>query len=113
MSSKVETENAKGPSEKDKEKDTLPRDELKNGPIADRGCTDILCCLIFMAFIVVLAGIMVYGFSNGNPYNLITTFDYDGMKCGIHSGYEEYKYVYFPKLDLNAAQKFAKSAENN
>lgn len=56
-----------------------------------------------MAFIVVFAGIIIYGFSNGNPYKLITTFDFDGMKCGIHKGYEEYKYVYFPKLELSAA----------
>lgn len=25
-------------------------DRLENGPIEDRGCTDILCCLMFIAF---------------------------------------------------------------
>lgn len=29
-------------------------DALKDGPIADRSCTDILCCLIFIAFNVAM-----------------------------------------------------------
>ena len=46
--------------------DTLPRDELKNGPVYNRGCTDILCCLIFLAFIVGMIGTSGYGFLYGD-----------------------------------------------
>jgi hypothetical protein len=67
----------KGPSDKDKEKDTLPRDELANGPINDRGCTDILCCLLFTVFLVVMVGIAGYGVTTGDPLLLITPFDPD------------------------------------
>lgn len=74
--SKVETEQA-GVSDKDKEKDTLPRDQLNQGPVMDRGCTDILCCLIFVAFLVVFVGVAGYGFTNGDPVRLLTTWDAD------------------------------------
>jgi hypothetical protein len=110
--SRIETEKAQGPSDKDKENDTLPRGDLKNGPVQDRGCTDILCCLVFMAFIVVFSGVIIYGFSNGDPYKLVTTFDYDSMKCGIDPGFENHTYVYFPKLDVTAAKKFAAEAQS-
>ena len=30
---------------------SVPTDEMANGPVADRSCTDLLCCLIFLAFL--------------------------------------------------------------
>ena len=61
-------DNAVAPDGADKphKNDTLPRDELKNGPVYNRGCTDILCCLIFLAFIVGMVGTSGYGFLYGD-----------------------------------------------
>ena len=45
-------------------KDKYEVDEaLTNGPLANRGCNDILCCLLFLANIVAFFGIGIYGFS--------------------------------------------------
>lgn len=112
--SKVETEkSANTLSDKDKEKDTLPRSELQNGPIQNRGCTDILCCLIFVAFIVVLVGVGSYGLSNGKPMNLLTTFDTDGKMCGKSEGYTDYPLLYIPSFDLNAANDLSKMTDKS
>lgn len=90
--------------DKNKDKDTLPRDQLNNGPVNDRGCTDILCCLIFVAFIVVFVGVAGYGWSNGQPHLLLTTWDADGNGCGYSEATIDYPFLYFPALDINAVK---------
>lgn len=39
---------------------------LVSGPVSDRSCTDVLCCLLFIAMQVVIGCIAVYAFKNGN-----------------------------------------------
>jgi len=51
---------------KEEKKDTLPRKELENGPIYKRGCTDLICCLIFLAFLVGMVGTSGYGYLHGD-----------------------------------------------
>ena len=53
---------------------------LENGPVMQRSCTDCWCCLVFVAFLVLLAMIVSYGFLNGEPELLLTPWDYDGKK---------------------------------
>lgn len=48
-----------------------------NGPVANRSCTDVICCLLFLAFCVGMAGTAAYGFINGDPILLLTGWDYD------------------------------------
>jgi len=46
------------------DKDKSEVDEaLANGPLSNRGCNDILCCLLFLVNIAVFFGIGIYGFS--------------------------------------------------
>lgn len=66
----------------------------------DRSCTDILCCLIFIVFVVVLVGVAGFAFTNGDPYRLVTTWDYDKNGCGYSPATIDYPYLYFPKIDL-------------
>ena len=83
----------------------MPRDKLQNGPISDRSCTDILCCLVFVAFLTGMVFVGGYGFLNGNPRLLLTTWDYDGNPCGMPSKDNNtlnYPYLYFPSVDYNA-----------
>lgn len=68
--------------------------ELRNGPLAERGCTDIICCILFVAFIVASTGICIYGFSKGDPNKLITPMDADNKACG-YGNYKDYNYIYF------------------
>lgn len=55
----------------------LPKDKLQNGPVMDRSCTDIICCFLFLAFIVGMGGSGAYGYINGDPYLLLVGWDYD------------------------------------
>jgi hypothetical protein len=79
----------------------------------DRSCTDILCCLIFTAFIVVMIGLSGYALNNGDPMKILTPFDSVGNKCGQDgqgveligdmtevntTSYAEYPYKYFTNL---------------
>lgn len=42
-------------------------ENMKNGPIENRSCTDCLCCLIFVVFFVAMGAASIYGYSKGNP----------------------------------------------
>ena len=46
--------------------------DIRNGLQKSRGCTDILCCAIYMAFIAFWVFISVTAFQNGNPYQVCT-----------------------------------------
>ena len=78
---------------------------MKNGPVMDRGCTDILCCLVFIAFLVGMVGVSGYGLTYGDPYLLLTTWDYDGNGCGYNKTTKDYPYLYYPTIDYNSALK--------
>ncbi|EDV27594.1 uncharacterized protein TRIADDRAFT_53446 [Trichoplax adhaerens] len=52
------------------------------GPIANRGCTDIICCLLFTAYVLGLFVLGVFAFINGNPSRLIYPTDSYGNLCG-------------------------------
>jgi hypothetical protein len=85
----------------------LPKDELNNGPVKDRGCTDVICCLLFVVFIVSMVGLSGWAMTKGNPMKLLTTFDQDSNACGIddpkYSAGKDYPFLYFPALQEAAA----------
>lgn len=76
-----------------------------------RSCTDCICCLIFLMFCVGMAGTAIYGFLNGDPYVLLTTWDYDcnlilfdeylENGCGFNTTTKDYPYLYFPGPDIS------------
>lgn len=72
---------------------------LQNGPTTNRGCTDILCCLIFTAFMALYIIIFFVGVTRGKPWLLVTPFDTDGNGCGYTAGFEAHKYIYFYRVD--------------
>ena len=39
--------------------------ELENGPLDNRSCTDVLCCLLFVAFLAAMLGCGIYGYFTG------------------------------------------------
>jgi hypothetical protein len=75
-------------------------DELQNGPVMNRSCTDPICCLIFVAFILGMTAAAAYGFSKGNPKLLMTPWDADGKGCGYSPETKDYPYLYFPAPNL-------------
>lgn len=82
-------------------------DELQNGPVMNRSCTDPICCLIFVAFILGMAAAAAYGFSKGNPNLLLTSWDADARGCGYTADTKDYPFLYFPapNLQINTSSK--------
>jgi len=70
-------------------------DELANGPLENRSCRDVLCCLLFIAFMGGMIAVAAYGISAGNPTLLARGYDATGKMCGVSAGYEDYPYLYF------------------
>ena len=69
---------------------------LKDGPDGvDRGCTDILCCIIFIAFLCGAGFVVSVGFANGNLNRLTAMYDSAGRGCGIDEGVKDYPLLYF------------------
>jgi hypothetical protein len=71
-------------------------DELANGPMAKRSCTDPICCLIFIAFIGGMIGIAAYALTKGNPTLIGRGYDFDGNMCGVDTKVKDYPYLYWP-----------------
>ena len=69
--------------------DSKKHNLAKEGPIKNRGCTDILCLLLFIAFLVGWGVVGYYGFKNGNPIKLIYPSDSSGRICGSSAGFED------------------------
>lgn len=55
----------------------IDHEKMANGPVSDRSCTDIFCCLIFLAFLAGMAATAAYGFAKGDPRLLLTAWDAD------------------------------------
>lgn len=47
-----------------------------------------------------MCGVSVYGFLNGNPVLLLTTWDADGNGCGYNKTTINYPYLYFVAPDV-------------
>jgi len=58
-------------------------DDVSRGPVANRGCTDILCLGLFLAHWVLFAYIAIDGFAIGNPYKVIRPVDTLARTCGM------------------------------
>lgn len=64
------------------------------GPIADRSCTDIPCCILFVAYIVGMVVVGIIAFKEGDPDRLLLPQDSQGNICGKDS-YVDKKYLLF------------------
>lgn len=80
---------------------------MANGPVPDRGCTDLLCCLIFMAFLVGMVGVSGYGYLKGDPYLLLTPWDADSNGCGYSNDTLDYPFLYFPSINASAVSEMS------
>ena len=72
-------------------------DELSNGPIQTRKCTDVLFCILFLVFVVGMIGASFYGWTKGDPRLLLLGWDSDQQGCGYSESTADYKYLYFPE----------------
>ena len=70
----------------------------------------MICCLIFLAFIVGMIGTSGYGYLHGDPELLLTGWDADRNGCGYSEVTKDYPYLYFPTIDFEAVKKAAEAA---
>lgn len=68
-----------------------------SGPIKNRSCTDVLCLLIFVIFLIGWAVVAGYAFYHGDPDTLIDPTDSQGDICG-RGKHENRKFLYFFNL---------------
>jgi len=73
--------------------------DIARGPTEkSRRCTDLLCCIVFLAFLGGMGTATVYGYINGNPGKLIAPIDGNEMICGYSPGYEDYPKLYIDDI---------------
>ncbi|XP_020916237.1 choline transporter-like protein 4 isoform X2 [Exaiptasia diaphana] len=63
------------------------------GPIEDRSCTDIICCLLFVGYIVGMVIVGIVAFVEGDLNRLLLPTDSQGKSCG--RDYPDKKYLVF------------------
>lgn len=69
------------------------------GPIKNRSCTDIICCLLFLIFFTGMIACTIIGYTRGDPYKLILPTDSKGQICGYTEAVKDKPYlVYFDIL---------------
>jgi hypothetical protein len=73
--------------------------ELRQGPLTNRRCTDLLCLIIFIAAIVAGGYVGYFSAKHGNPELLVAPLDADGDFCGKSVGYEKFPVLYYSKID--------------
>jgi choline transporter-like protein 2/4/5 len=47
----------------------------------DRSCTDVLCCLLFIVFLLGWVAVVVLGWMFGSPYSIVYAVDYEANIC--------------------------------
>jgi len=63
----------------------------------NRKCTDVLCLIIFAAFLVAMGYCTSYGFANGDLSRLTAPLDGNNNFCG-EGKMKNYKYLYITNL---------------
>ncbi|EGR28329.1 solute carrier family 44 protein member 2, putative [Ichthyophthirius multifiliis] len=83
-------------------------EQLKNGPINQRECRDLLFCLLFIAACISCIYFFSFGIANGQPKRLIAVYDKSGAACGLDNQSDrKYIYFYIPYYDsLNKKNYF-------
>jgi len=78
--------------------------DCSNGPVKSRGCTDIPCCMVFLAHWGLFCYLVYWAYTNGEPQRLVAPRDYKGNFCGFdrnwgpwmsdHDAYNQKDYPY-------------------
>jgi hypothetical protein len=77
----------KEPRKKDSEEaENRDKSHYMNGDspgvkINDRGCTDVIVCILFIFMLAVMVGITGFAFTEGDIERIATKYDMDGVKC--------------------------------
>ena len=70
-------------------------DPTFNGPVRNRSCTDVICCVIFLVFLAGMGVVAYFAFAYGNPETLIYPSDYQGQLCGESEAVKTKPYAFY------------------
>ena len=75
------------------------KDEVQKEPksLKKRFCTDVLCLVIFFAFIIVLAVIFYLAYATGDWQSIVYDADYLGNRCGVGDK-AAYPKAFYPRI---------------
>uniref|UniRef100_A0A1L8DEG2 Choline transporter-like protein n=2 Tax=Nyssomyia neivai TaxID=330878 RepID=A0A1L8DEG2_9DIPT len=65
------------------------------GPLKHRSCTDVICLLLFILFLIGWSIVAFYGYQNGNLNRLIMPTDSNNNRCGVDSNVLNKPYLFF------------------
>uniref|UniRef100_A0A665UEG1 Choline transporter-like protein n=1 Tax=Echeneis naucrates TaxID=173247 RepID=A0A665UEG1_ECHNA len=75
-----------------------PYDPTFNGPINKRGCTDIICCILFMAVILGYMAVGILAWLYGDPRHVLYARNSTGWYCGTGPNKDKPNLFYFDIL---------------
>lgn len=77
-------------------------EDLRDGPVQRRRCTDLLWLLVFLGFLTAFIIVSTVGFSKGDPQLLIYPYDSSGNQCGRPDKVTQaYAYLYYTEPGFN------------
>ncbi|XP_063592712.1 choline transporter-like protein 4 [Penaeus indicus] len=85
--------------------EALKYDPEFRGPIKGRSCTDIICLLLFLVFLVGWGVVAGFAATSGDPSRLLYPTDSFGRVCGKDPGLEDKKFLFFFDLTKCASPK--------
>jgi len=73
--------------------------ELRNGPLKRKGCTDLICCILFTLFVAGSVVLSAFAVSTGDIKLMLSPTDAEGKLCGYEKR-KDYKFIYFASPDV-------------
>ncbi|KAM4724899.1 choline transporter-like protein 4 [Anableps anableps] len=83
-----------------------------NGPIKKRGCTDIICCILFMVVLLGYIGIGILAWLYGDPRHVLYPRNSTGWFCGVGPNKDKPHLFYFDILKCATSVSVAVTALN-
>jgi len=87
--------------------------DIRQGPNKNRGCTDIICALIYMAFMAFWIASGVMAFQSGDPMMLIYPMDSYGNLCGDAANTQTKDRPYLMYYDITACANLGDTITSN
>ncbi|XP_041932728.1 choline transporter-like protein 4 isoform X2 [Alosa sapidissima] len=92
--------------------DAAQYDPTFNGPIHNRSCTDIICCVLFMLVIAGYAVVGILAWLYGDPRHVLYPRNSTGMFCGIGQNEGKPNVFYFDLLKCATGTNLMAAALN-
>uniref|UniRef100_A0A1B0D100 Uncharacterized protein n=1 Tax=Phlebotomus papatasi TaxID=29031 RepID=A0A1B0D100_PHLPP len=88
-------DNARGESDRLLYSEPMKYDPNFKGPLKNRSCTDVICLLLFVFFLVGWGAVAFYAYRNGDLDRLLVPTDSQNNRCGVDSNVLNKPYLFF------------------